>query len=192
MSDTFPEHSPNEGYDEPTIVPFYSQDKIARLNMPFSCDCSGMVWWSYNQYGLADVMFPSADAGAREQVEWFEATQWRAADLLLQWNQKDSTGPFNTRIARITLNQADFLQEGDLLYRSNSPTGEGDHVAFFRAWADDGSIVLFEAHPAFSPPLGEHKWDYDNFVDSFTHVLRPKPIGVLMAYRYSASVPKAV
>jgi hypothetical protein len=196
MPDVLPEDE-NWEVDEPEpIVAFYSQDKTCRTNMPFSCDCSGLVWWSYNQMGLAEVMFPSSDAGVREQVEWFEATQWRAADLIMRWNQKDPSGPANTRMARLTLNERDpedptkdFLHEGDLLYRCDSPTAESDHVSFFIRW-DHDAVGVYDAHPLMTPAVGYRTINYDVFVDSYTHVLRPKPVGYLMSYRYSASIPK--
>ena len=62
----------------PLPATFYTQMKGERTNYPFSCDCSGLVWWCYLQQGLHDVMFPSEDAGVRDMVEHFEATQWRA------------------------------------------------------------------------------------------------------------------
>lgn len=197
----------DQDFDEsPLPVTYYTQAKGERTNYPFSCDCSGLVWWTYNQLGLANVMFPSEDAGVQEQLEWFQATHWRAADLRLQWNQKDPSGVFTTRMARLTLNskvmvdldgdgeaetEQDFLQPGDLLYRLASPTGEGDHVSFFTGW-DGAAIRVYDAHSLSTPAVGYRTIAYDTFVDSYTHVLRPKPVGYLMSYRYGASVPKAV
>jgi len=202
MSDDirYEESPPQPGdFDEvPPPITFYTQMRGERTNYPASCDCSGLVWWSYHELGLAEVMFPSEDAGVREQVEWFEATHWRAADLLFRWNQKDPSGQFTTEAARLTLNERpdpndptqDFLREGDLLYRSDSRSGDSDHVSFFIRWESPTALIVYDAHPLRTPAVGFRSINYDGFVDSYTHVLRPKPIGYLMSYRYASSIPQ--
>ena len=94
-------------------------------------------------------------------------------------------------MARFALNQKDFLHAGDLLYRYRSPSGLGDHVAFFIGWSGT-TVRVFDASPINSPPVGENALSYDDFVGTFTHVVRPKPIGALMVHRYAGGIPRAV
>lgn len=177
------------------VQTFYSSDPRARLNMPFSTDCSGYVWWSYNQVGKAQLLFPDPNGGVSEMIHHFERTKWRFADLIMQWNFNVAS----TRLAQITLNQLadpargveDFIQPGDLLYRHNSPSGAGDHVAFFLGWNFD-KLTINDASPTELPTIGNRLLNYDSFIDTYTHVIRPVPIGSYMVYRYRAEVPQAV
>lgn len=177
------------------VQTFYSSDPQARLNMPFSTDCSGYVWWSYNQVGKARVLFPDPNSGVSEMIRHFERTKWRFADLIMKWNYDVPS----KLLAQSTLNRladpvrgtTDFIQSGDLLYRRNSPSGAGDHVAFFLGWNAD-KLTINDASSTELPVIGTRLLGYDSFINTYTHVVRPCPVGSYMVYRYRAEVTTAV
>jgi hypothetical protein len=180
-----PEWDENDDSEDEYPPTFYSRDPIGRLNMPFSVDAAGLVWWSYNQLGLAETLFASPDDGVAEMVSHFESTEWRSADLILRWNDS----PLSTAVARNTLNQEGFMKSGDLLFRVDSSAG--DHVAFFISL--DGSMMTMSgAWPLGEPAVGDRTMSYTDFVDTYTHLVRPMPVGVGMSYRYGSSIHQPV
>jgi hypothetical protein len=40
--------------------------------------------------------------------------------------------------------------------------------------------------------VGDRTFGYDEFVDSYTHLVRPMPVGRAMSYRYASSIHQPV
>jgi hypothetical protein len=122
-----------------------------RYNLPESADCSGLVTECYIRTGSGAAMNWSDHPGTAVILQRAQANPKRQILVSLD-----------------TYNWHTDLEPGDILIRNG-------HVAFFSKYDAGGNLITFDAAgPGASPEVGERRITGKA---SFTHMIRPLPLG---------------
>ena len=125
----------------------------ARTALPASADCSGLVTSAYVKTNQGSVMGWSSYPGTAMMP-------------------KSITQANGVYVPLSSINWQTDLLPGDILIRPGNP----GHTAFFVKYAPGGCTIFDAASPTSSPQVGERN---ASGTSSFTHLLRPTPLGAL-------------
>ena len=142
--------------------------------------CSGLVWNAYNGIGMTSKMgWGGSTRAPADTIMMVNSLDKGRMQTLFKWDaasgKAQATTFFNDP------NNRAKIQPGDLLLKDRylTPADDVGHVAFFVGWSSDGSTMqIFDAAgKAAHPQVGERTYSRAHFIDTFTHVLRPIPLG---------------
>ena len=131
----------------------YDDTGAARVNLPKSADCSGLVCQAYRAIGLADEMNWQDNPGTDLMISRLRANNWKMAEQI-----------------SIEQCRAGALRYGDLLLRSG-------HIRFFEAYEGNNIRVFEAASRKASPQVGSRSYSASDVLDSRYVGVRPKPLG---------------
>lgn len=165
----------------------YSQASGARTNLPYSADCSGLIWQAFQSVGLASAMgWGSYAPNVASMVSGWQSHGWNTADQVVVWDIAAASTGKASALNTSALNRLPTeAKVGDMLVRVNY--GNSDHISFVNA-VDSGRIGVFGAHGhSVHPQVGAlNPSAITTIMRNYSMLVRARPAGAQQVSRVTS------